>query len=144
MTVLIDEPIWWFRDRRWSHLVSDVSLDELHDFAGRVGIPERGFHGDHYDVPEEYYAELVAAGAEPTRGRELVRRLKAAGLRRERSPAGALAEQLAREPDPVGRDDEPFEQGESVRFDQRTGLQPSIDVAGQETAVGSDGGDEHR
>ena len=38
MAVLIDEPRWWFRGRRWSHLVSDASLDELHEFAGRAGI----------------------------------------------------------------------------------------------------------
>jgi hypothetical protein len=81
VTVLIDEPLWWFRGRRWSHLVSDVDLDELHTFAERVGIPRRGFQGDHYDVPEEYYDELVAAGAVPTPSRELLRRLKAAGLR---------------------------------------------------------------
>lgn len=61
--------------------MSDLSLDELHEFAARVGIPERGFQGDHYDVPEEYYDELVAAGALPTPSRELVRRLRSAGLR---------------------------------------------------------------
>jgi len=81
MAVLIDEPRWWFKGRRWSHLVSDTSLDELHAFADAVGIPRRGFQGDHYDVPEEYYDELVAAGAQPTPSRELLRRLKAAGLR---------------------------------------------------------------
>ena len=54
MAVLIDEPRWWFRGRRWSHLVSDTSLDELHAFAARAGIPRRGFQGDHYDVPEDY------------------------------------------------------------------------------------------
>ncbi len=61
--------------------MSDVSLDELHDFAERQGIPRRGFHGDHYDVPEEYYEQMVAAGAVPTPSRELLRRLRAAGLR---------------------------------------------------------------
>lgn len=81
MTILIDEPRWWFRGRRWSHLISDQSLAELHTFAAAAGIPRRGFQGDHYDVPEEYHAELVAAGAVPTESRELVRRLRAAGLR---------------------------------------------------------------
>ena len=79
--MLIDEPLWWLRGRRWSHLVSDTSLDELHEFATAAGMPRRGFQGDHYDVPEEYYDDLVAAGAEPTPSRELLRRLKAAGLR---------------------------------------------------------------
>jgi hypothetical protein len=81
VTVLIDEPLWWFRGQKWSHLVSDTSLDELHQFADAAGIPRRGFHGDHYDVPEEYYGELVVAGAVATPSRELVRRLRAAGLR---------------------------------------------------------------
>ncbi len=81
VTVLIDEPIWWFKGRRWSHLVSDASYRELHDFAERAGIPRRGFQGDHYDVPEEYFDELVAAGATLTSSRDLLRRLRAAGLR---------------------------------------------------------------
>ena len=29
--------------RLWSHVASDVSFDELHAFARRLGIPERGF-----------------------------------------------------------------------------------------------------
>ena len=81
MAVLIDEPRWWFRGRRWSHLVSDTSLDELHEFAGRAGIPGRGFQGDHYDVPEEIRDDLLAEGAQLVESRELVRRLRAAGLR---------------------------------------------------------------
>ena len=81
MTILIDPPRWWWRDRRWSHLVSDESLEELHEFADRVGIPARGFQGDHYDVPEEYRDRLLAEGAVPVDSRELVRRLRAAGLR---------------------------------------------------------------
>jgi len=81
MALLIDEPRWWFKERLWSHLVSDSSLDELHAFAEQAGIPRRGFHGDHYDVPEEFYDEVVARGAEPTPTRELLRRLRTAGLR---------------------------------------------------------------
>ena len=65
----------------WSHLVSDSSLAELHDFAGRMGIPRRAFDLDHYDVPETRYDELVAAGAEPVSIRQLVERLRDSGLR---------------------------------------------------------------
>ena len=86
MAVLIDTPVWPWRGRRWSHLVSDVSYDELHDFAAtHLGIPRRGFQGDHYDVPEELYQQAVAAGAEPVGCRELLSRLLAAGLRVRRS-----------------------------------------------------------
>ena len=81
MTILIDPPRFEAHGRRWSHLVSDTSLDELHAFARRCGIPARGFEGDHYDVPEERYAEVVAEGATPTDARTLLRALVASGLR---------------------------------------------------------------
>jgi hypothetical protein len=81
VTVLIDEARWWWRDRKWCHLVIDVSLDELWAFADAAGLPRRGFQGDHYDVPDEHRAELIAAGAVEVESRELVRRLRSAGLR---------------------------------------------------------------
>ena len=81
VAVLIDAPIWWFKGRRWAHLVSDVSYDELHEFAARVGIPRRGFHGDHYDVPEDHVDAMLRAGAVSTSSRDLLHRLRGAGLR---------------------------------------------------------------
>ena len=81
MTIWIDPPAWPAHGRLWSHLVSDTSYDELHLFAEAQGIPRRGFEGDHYDVPEERYAALVAAGATPVDGREVVRILQRSGLR---------------------------------------------------------------
>ena len=82
MALLIDTPVWPWRGRRWSHLVSDTDYDELHAFvAEHLGMPRRAFQGDHYDVPEELYAVAVAAGAEAVGSRELLQRLLAAGLR---------------------------------------------------------------
>lgn len=81
MTVLIDPPQVPWRGRLWSHLASDVSYAELHAFARELGIPERGFDRDHYDLPADHHAAAVAAGAVPVSSRELVRRLRAAGLR---------------------------------------------------------------
>ena len=81
MTVLIDEAIWPAHGTVWAHLVSDSTLDELHSFARRAGIPQRGFDHDHYDVPLERREELIALGALPVTGRELLRRLQASGLR---------------------------------------------------------------
>lgn len=86
MTILIDPPQVPWRGRLWSHLASDSSLAELHAFAARLGVPERGFDGDHYDVPAEAYDDLVAAGAVPVRSRELVERITRAGLRRRKRP----------------------------------------------------------
>ena len=85
MALLIDTPVWPWRGRKWSHLVSDVSYDELHAFvAAELGIPRRAFQGDHYDIPEELYAVAVAAGAQAVGARELLSRLRAAGLRRRK------------------------------------------------------------
>jgi Protein of unknown function (DUF4031) len=81
VTVLIDPPRWPAHGRLWSHLVSDASLDELHEFAAAAGIPHRAFDLDHYDVPEGRYDDLVVAGAHPVSGKELLRRLVASGLR---------------------------------------------------------------
>ena len=81
MAVLIDPPLWPNHGRVWGHLVSDASLAELHEFAAAAGIPERAFDLDHYDVPQERYEELTALGAELVGTRELVRRLRASGLR---------------------------------------------------------------
>jgi Protein of unknown function (DUF4031) len=86
VTLLIDPPIWPAHGRVWSHLVSDVSFEELHEFARGLGIPERGFHRDHYDVPAQSYDRVVAAGAVPVSSRDLVARLIAAGLRRRPAP----------------------------------------------------------
>ena len=82
--ILIDPPNAPGHGRLWSHLASDASYDELHAFAATVGIPPRGFDRDHYDVPSEWYDEVVAAGAVPVTSRELVARLHAAGLRRRK------------------------------------------------------------
>lgn len=86
MAILVDPAVWPWRDREWAHLVSDVSYDELHAFAGRLGIPRHGFQGDHYDVPAELRESAIALGAQPVSAKQLVTRLSAAGLRRRRRP----------------------------------------------------------
>jgi muramoyltetrapeptide carboxypeptidase len=87
MAILIDPPAWAAHGRLWSHLVSDVSYDELHAFAAAHGVPRRGFERDHYDVPADTYHGLVAAGASPVPSRDLLRRLTTAGLRRRKVDA---------------------------------------------------------
>jgi len=79
--VLVDEARWVWRNRRWAHLVSDESYDELHEFARRLGKRRLGFQGDHYDIDEADRGRALAFGATPTKSRELVRRLRESGLR---------------------------------------------------------------
>ena len=81
MAILVDRPIWPAHGRLWAHLVSDADLGELHAFAAAHGLPRRAFDLDHYDVPEDAIGRLVAGGAIPVSGRELVQRLAAPGLR---------------------------------------------------------------
>lgn len=91
MTVLVDHPMWPAHGTLWAHLVSDSSLDELHAFAERVGLPARSFDNDHYDVPAARIDELVRQGAVQVSGRELLRRLELGGLRvrqRDKGPRG--------------------------------------------------------
>jgi hypothetical protein len=83
--ILIDPPAVHRWGRTWSHLASDTSYDELHGFALAQGVPARGFDRDHYDVPAEFYDAMVSAGAVPVTSRELVGRLRAAGLRRPKA-----------------------------------------------------------
>lgn len=79
--ILIDPAMWPRHGTVWGHLVSDTSLDELHAFARRAGIPERGFDLDHYDYPIERQAELQGLGARLVSANALTRRLIASGLR---------------------------------------------------------------
>jgi hypothetical protein len=101
MAILVDLAIWPFRGRKWAHLVSDTSHAELHAFAVELGLRRTWFQGDHYDVPTEVRLAAIELGAEPVGAGELVRRLRAAGLR-----DGSRIERLAGEepPGPVAED----------------------------------------
>lgn len=81
MSIYIDPPTWPAHGTVFSHLISDVSLAELHKFAASAGISERAFDRDHYDVPAHRYKELVQAGAVELSGAQLTRTLIASGLR---------------------------------------------------------------
>lgn len=84
MTVYIDRPEWPGHGGLWSHMISDTSYDELHAFAAGMGIPQRAFERDHYDVVAERYGSALDAGARPATSREIVSLLQAAGLRRRK------------------------------------------------------------
>lgn len=66
MTVYVDDAVWPWRGERWAHLMADT-LDELHAFAQRLGIPRRAFQnkasGAHYDVNTALRERAIALGA---------------------------------------------------------------------------------
>ncbi len=82
--ILVDRPTWPGHGLLWSHLASDTSIEELHAFADRIGLPRRAFERDHYDVISDRFESVVAAGAVVVSSREIVRRLRSAGLRRRK------------------------------------------------------------
>lgn len=78
------------RHKVWCHMVSDTSADELHEFAGRLGLkrswsqerPKASAH--HYDIVPSVRRRAVTFGAEEVTSRELCARnydgLRARGL----------------------------------------------------------------
>jgi len=74
-----------WRVKRWCHMASDTSFDELHAFAVRLGIPRSGFQGDHYDLPPAVRSRAVTFGAEEVGTDEFLVRM--AGPRGDRARA---------------------------------------------------------
>lgn len=68
MTVYVDDAVTLWRGRRWAHLMADT-LEELHAFAARLGLPRRAFQdrrsGAHYDVDAQLRSVALALGAQP-------------------------------------------------------------------------------
>lgn len=81
MAILIDNALWRWRDWMWCHMISDTSTDELKAFAAELGVPEKGFQGDHVDLPEHMREVAIAHGAKEVTSRELVEALYQAGIR---------------------------------------------------------------
>lgn len=81
MTIYVDDAVTLWRGQRWAHLMADT-LDELHAFAARLGMPRRAFQdktsGAHYDVTAELREQAIALGAMAIsrhRDRALMRRV---------------------------------------------------------------------
>ena len=96
MTILVDRPRWPAHGTRFAHLVSDTSFEELHAFEAALALPRRlRFHNDHYDVPERWWQKALDAGAQVVSTHELVRRIRAAGLRARPTSAGTAPRRRA-------------------------------------------------
>ncbi|ATG55575.1 hypothetical protein CFK41_12945 [Brachybacterium ginsengisoli] len=81
MTVHADTPRWPRHGMLWGHLISDTSLEELHEVAARAGLPPRSFDLDHYDWPTAARESLEQAGVHFVSDGELTRLLIGSGLR---------------------------------------------------------------
>lgn len=63
-------PMGQFRRMKMSHMIAD-SEQELHDFAGRIGMAREWFQGDHYDVSKAKRDLAIKLGAVPVSLRQL-------------------------------------------------------------------------
>lgn len=96
MTVYADTPRWPNHGMLWGHLISDASLEELHEVAARASLPPRSFDLDHYDWPTSAEGALRKAGVTFVSDGELTRILIASGLRiKLRDRPGARARRSA-------------------------------------------------
>lgn len=68
MAVYVDNAVFQWRGKRWAHLLADT-LDELHTFAARLGIPRHAFQdkhsGAHYDIDSVMREQALRLGAVP-------------------------------------------------------------------------------
>lgn len=94
MAILIDQAQWPWRDWLWCHMVSDTSVEELKEFAAELGLPDRGFQGDHFDVPDHMRGIAIAAGAIEVTSREILRALYGAGIRKPPSQRQGRPDQV--------------------------------------------------
>lgn len=63
-------------------MVSDTSVTELKEFAAELGLPDRGFQGDHFDVPEHMREIAISAGAIEVTTRQILNALYDSGIRK--------------------------------------------------------------
>ncbi len=68
----------------WCHLVSDVSIDELHFFALYLGLKRAWFQGDHYDLKPLLRELAIELGASQVSSKELIIRMVPPRRRRVR------------------------------------------------------------
>jgi hypothetical protein len=122
MTVYVDDAVTLWRDQRWAHLMAD-SLEELHAFASRLGLPRHAFQdrrsGAHYDVTAAMRAHALELGAvaisrhtDRARTRAVIaraRELATGGPKRALQPVASIAYPVAPSapPDPAMTDTPP-------------------------------------
>lgn len=67
--ILVDSAIWPWRGKKWCHMVSDTSIDELHSFAENLGLKRAWFQNKrdanfpHYDLVEGKRWQAIRMGA---------------------------------------------------------------------------------
>jgi hypothetical protein len=72
MTIYVDNARIKSGNDFWSHLISDSDDDEIHIFAGRIGLKREWFQHDHYDITAGKRIQAIKAGAIEVSAKEIV------------------------------------------------------------------------
>ena len=130
MALMIDTPRWEWRGHLWAHLISDDSLDELHQAGRDLGLRWLSFGRDHYDVPDVLWPAACEI-AELVDSRVIVRSLRASGLRVGGGKPQKSWRRLPDVPPEIDRVEIQTWRHEVVRALER----PAVDVLGRPTEV---------
>lgn len=78
MTIYVDEAVWPYRGTLYCHMMSDGDIQELHDFAAKLGLKRSWFQdkpsGKHYDLSQNKRWQAIRLGAVPVTSREMLRK----------------------------------------------------------------------
>lgn len=76
MAIYVDDPVWPFKGKRYCHMMTDGPVEELHQFALRLGLKRAWYQPKshpHYDVSEGKREEAIRLGAIAVSPHDLVR-----------------------------------------------------------------------
>lgn len=76
MAIYVDE-INVYKSGKWCHMGTDTNVEELHEFARRIGLKRSWFqHRDphpHYDLRPSKRELAIIGGAIPVTNREMIK-----------------------------------------------------------------------
>lgn len=81
MAVYVDEAVWEWKGKKWCHLLAD-SLEELHEFAQKIGLQKSWFQQPpkvrypHYDITESRRMVAIKKGAIEVNRRDTIVKAK--------------------------------------------------------------------
>ena len=73
--IMIDAMQWPWKGKLWAHMIIDVDVKELHEFAQKIGLKKEWYQPKsfpHYDVTGKIYEKALECGAQFTTGKKLV------------------------------------------------------------------------
>lgn len=80
MTIYVDKPKWKLGRMKMCHMVSDESLDELHEMAQKIGRPKKDFQNKndkpHYDICKSKRKLAIKFGAIEVSSKEIIYALR--------------------------------------------------------------------